>query len=123
MIVVRSIAELELPRRGTVGLVPTMGALHAGHAALFGAARADCDVVVASLFVNDAQFSDPADLAAYPGDLDADAALAAAEGVDVLFAPSRAEMYPPGFATWVEPGGVAELWRRISNWKVRRRAA
>jgi pantoate--beta-alanine ligase len=108
VIVVRSIAELELPRGGPVGLVPTMGALHAGHAALFRAARPECDLLVASVFVNEPQFSDAADLAAYPGELDADAALAAAEGVDVLFAPSSAEMYPSGFATWVEPGGAAE---------------
>jgi pantoate--beta-alanine ligase len=107
MIVVRSIGELDLPRHGVVGLVPTMGALHAGHDALFRAARADSDVLVASLFVNPAQFSDGDDLAAYPRDFDADAARAAAGGVDVLFAPSAEEMYPPGFATWVEPGGAA----------------
>jgi pantoate--beta-alanine ligase len=98
------------PRREglSVGLVPTMGALHEGHAALFRAARADCDIVVASLFVNPAQFSDPGDLAAYPRDLDRDAAYAAEHGVDVLFAPAAAELYPHGFATWVEPGGAAE---------------
>ncbi len=107
MIVVRSIAELDLPRHGVVGLVPTMGALHAGHDALFRAARPESDVLVASLFVNPAQFSEPDDLAAYPQDFDADAGRAAAHGVDVLFAPSADEMYPPGFATWVEPAGVA----------------
>jgi pantoate--beta-alanine ligase len=108
MIVARSIQELDLPRHGVVGLVPTMGALHDGHAALFRAARGACDVLVASLFVNPAQFGDSADLDTYPGDLDADAARAQAEAVDVLFAPSAAEMYPPGFATWVDPGGAAE---------------
>lgn len=108
MIVVRSIAELDLPRHGVVGLVPTMGALHAGHAALFDAARPECDVLVTSLFVNPAQFSEAADLEAYPQDLERDAAYAAERGVDVLFAPPAAEMYPPGFATWVEPAGAAE---------------
>jgi pantoate--beta-alanine ligase len=108
VIVVTSIRELDLPRHGVVGLVPTMGALHEGHAALFRAARPDCDVLVASLFVNPAQFSEPADLDAYPGDLDRDAERATSEGVDVLFAPAASDMYPPGFATWVEPAGVAE---------------
>lgn len=107
MIVVRSLGELDLPRHGAVGLVPTMGALHGGHAALFAAARPACDVLVASLFVNPAQFSDGADLGGYPRDLDADAARAEAEGVDVLLAPPADEMYPPGFATWVDPEGVA----------------
>ena len=108
MIVVRSINELDLPRHGVIGLVPTMGALHAGHTALFRAARADCDVLVASVFVNPVQFSDGNDLAAYPRDFERDAALAEAEGVDVIFAPSADEMYPTGFATWVVPGGAAE---------------
>jgi pantoate--beta-alanine ligase len=108
MIVAQSINELDLPRHGIVGLVPTLGALHAGHWALFRAARPACDVLVASLFVNPAQFSDGNDLAAYPRDFERDAAIAEAEGVDVLFAPSTEEMYPPGFATWVVPEGVAE---------------
>jgi pantoate--beta-alanine ligase len=108
MIVARSIAELNLPRHGVVGFVPTMGAMHAGHAALFAAARLECDVLVASVFVNPAQFGDPADLRAYPRDLEGDAAFAAEHGVDVVFAPSAAEMYPDGFATWIEPGGAAE---------------
>ena len=108
MKLVRTIAELDLPRHGVVGLVPTMGALHAGHTALFGAARPACDVLVASVFVNPAQFSENADLAAYPRDLDRDLALAEAQRVDVLFAPSAAELYPPGFATWVDPAGAAD---------------
>ena len=107
MRLVRTIAELELPRHGVVGLVPTMGALHAGHSALFRAARPECDVLVASLFVNPSQFSESADLAAYPRDPESDHARAEAEGVDVLFAPTAAEMYPPGFATWVDPAGAA----------------
>jgi pantoate--beta-alanine ligase len=108
MIVARSINELDLPRHGVVGLVPTMGALHAGHTALFRAARPDCDVLVASLFVNPVQFSDGGDLAAYPRDFDGDAAIAAANGVDVIFAPAAEEMYPAGFATWVVPEGAAD---------------
>ena len=108
MIVARSLGELALPRHGVVGLVPTMGALHAGHAALFDAARPECDVLVASVFVNPAQFGDAADLDAYPHTLDTDAAMAAEHGVDIVFAPSAAEMYPQGFATWVVPEGVAD---------------
>ena len=92
---------------GVMGLVPTMGGLHAGHRALFAAARPVCDVLVASLFVNPAQFSERSDLDAYPRDLAADTAIAEAAGVDLLFAPSIEEMYPPGFATWVEPDGAA----------------
>ena len=108
MNVVRSTRELDLPRHGVVGLVPTMGALHDGHRALFREARPNCDVLVASLFVNAPQFSDAADLAAYPSTYEHDRELAEAEGVDVLFAPTPVEIYPPGFATWVEPAGAAE---------------
>jgi pantoate--beta-alanine ligase len=108
VIVARSIRELDLPRHGVVGLVPTMGALHGGHAALFAAARADCDVLVASVFVNPTQFADAGDLAAYPRDLDRDVAYAESHGVDVVFAPPPDEMYPPGFATWIEPAGAAD---------------
>jgi pantoate--beta-alanine ligase len=102
MKIVRRIADLHL---GTadVGLVPTMGALHDGHRALFSAARSENDVVVASLFVNAAQFDEQSDLAAYPRDEERDAEIAGAEGVDVLFAPSADEMYPLDFATWVDP--------------------
>ena len=106
MKLLRTIAELRdalEPRRGeTIALVPTMGAFHAGHAALFRAARAESDVVVASLFVNPAQFSERADLNGYPRDETRDAAFAEAEGVDVLFVPSAEEMYPHGFQTWVD---------------------
>jgi pantoate--beta-alanine ligase len=107
MRIVREIGELDLPRHGVVGLVPTMGALHGGHTALFRAARADCDVLVASIFVNPAQFTESGDLALYPSDFERDAAIAEAEGIDVLFAPKAAEMYPAGFATWIEPAGSA----------------
>ncbi len=110
MRIVRTIAEmreaLAPSHRTVVGLVPTMGALHEGHLALFRAARPECDVLVATVFVNPAQFSESSDLAAYPRDLERDAALA--EGVDLLFAPDAVELYPPGFATWVVPEGAAE---------------
>lgn len=101
MKVVRTIAELETAP-GT-GLVPTMGALHGGHRALFRAARAESERVVASLFVNPAQFDQPADLEAYPRDEEHDLEIAEAEGVDIVFAPTPEELYPAGFATWVEP--------------------
>jgi pantoate--beta-alanine ligase len=97
---------------GEIGLVPTMGAFHDGHLALFRAARAENAVVVASLFVNPAQFEDDADLAAYPRDEARDERLAAEAGVDVLFAPSPDELYPPGFQTWVE---VEELGRGLEG--------
>jgi pantoate--beta-alanine ligase len=92
----------------TVGLVPTMGAFHDGHVALFDAARRECEVVVASLFVNPAQFGDQADLAGYPRDLGRDAAIARSSGVDFLFAPAETDIYGPGHATWVEVGGAAD---------------
>lgn len=92
---------------GRVGLVPTMGALHAGHVALFRAARAQCTTVVASVFVNPIQFGDPRDLSTYPRNEAADTAMAEAAGVDVLFVPAVEDMYPPGFATWVDVDGAA----------------
>jgi pantoate--beta-alanine ligase len=97
---------------GDVGLVPTMGAFHGGHLALFRAARDESETVVASLFVNPAQFPDEADLAAYPRDEERDAALAAEAGVDLLFAPTAGELYPPGYQTWVE---VEELSRPLEG--------
>jgi pantoate--beta-alanine ligase len=103
MKIVRSIAEVQRELAGhAVGLVPTMGALHDGHRSLFDAARAENELVVASLFVNAAQFGDSADLAAYPRDEQRDAGIADAAGVDVLFAPAAGEVYPPGFGTWVD---------------------
>src|SRR6185436_11460854 len=85
----------------SIGLVPTMGDLHEGHLSLLRAARAECDVVVISLFVNPAQFGPGEDLTEYPRDEERDARLAADAGVDILFMPPPEVMYPPGFATWV----------------------
>jgi pantoate--beta-alanine ligase len=99
-------AALADRRDGRVGLVPTMGALHDGHLALLHAAREACKTVVMSLFVNPAQFGEPTDLNGYPRDEARDLALARDAGVDLVFAPTTAEMYPPGFQTWVE---VTEL--------------
>ena len=92
-----------------VGLVPTMGALHDGHLSLIRRARADCDTVVVSLFVNPAQFRPGEDLEAYPRDEERDVALAEAEGVDVLFAPPTEEVYPPGFDTRVQVGRLTSV--------------
>ena len=92
----------------TIGLVPTMGAFHEGHLSLIHAARERCDAVVVSLFVNPTQFGPGEDLAAYPRDEARDAALAAAGGVDLLFVPPVAEVYPDGFATTVHVAGLTE---------------
>jgi pantoate--beta-alanine ligase len=93
----------------SVGFVPTMGALHDGHISLVRAARAECDLVVMSIFVNPTQFNDAGDLAAYPRDAARDAALAAEAGVDVLFVPAADEMYPAGFATTVSVAGLTDV--------------
>ena len=100
-------AALGAPSPAVVGFVPTMGALHRGHTALFDLARRECDIVVASLFVNPAQFNDPSDLAAYPRTEARDGELAGAHGVDVLFVPAAAEVYPDGHATRVAVAGPA----------------
>jgi pantoate--beta-alanine ligase len=91
----------------TIALVPTMGAFHDGHLSLMRAARSGADVVVVSLFVNPAQFGPNEDLAAYPRDFDRDRELAAAEGVDILFAPAVDEVYPDGFDARVQVGGIS----------------
>ena len=104
MRITRTVAATRAALRGAenVGLVPTMGAYHAGHLSLFRAAREECETVVASLFVNPAQFGEDGDLARYPRDEAHDAGLAEEHGVDLLFAPAVDELYPPGFETWVE---------------------
>ncbi|MGH9503073.1 MAG: pantoate--beta-alanine ligase [Terriglobales bacterium] len=91
-----------------LGLVPTMGALHEGHLSLVRAARAQCELVAASLFVNPLQFGPGEDLAKYPRDFDGDRALFEKEGVDFLFAPSVKEMYPAGAVTYVTVEGLSD---------------
>ncbi|HMP01012.1 MAG TPA: pantoate--beta-alanine ligase, partial [Gemmatales bacterium] len=113
--VVRSAAELQAAvatARGQglrIGFVPTMGALHAGHASLIDLARAQAGFVVVSIFVNPAQFGPNEDFAAYPRPLEADLEVCQQHGADLAFVPSVAEIYPPGFQTFVE---VADLERR-----------
>ncbi len=104
----RTIREVRqaLAGGGRVGLAPTMGAFHEGHLALLRAARDECDVVVVSLFVNPTQFGANEDLSRYPRDEARDRELAEAAGVDILFAPSADEMYPEGFATWIDVEGA-----------------
>ena len=113
MQIVRTIAEvrqaLEPRRSGRVGLVPTMGAFHAGHLSLFEAARRECDAVVVSLFVNPTQFGEQADLERYPRNEGHDAAIAERAGVDVLFAPAATEIYREGFDTWVEVESLSRM--------------
>ncbi|KTS00680.1 pantothenate synthetase [Microbacterium testaceum] len=110
MRIVRTIADLRAalsPHRGeTIGFVPTMGALHEGHLSLLRTARSENATVVLSIFVNPTQFGEAADLAAYPRTEEADVALAAEAGTDLVFAPSPAEMYPAGFATSVSVAGA-----------------
>ena len=97
-----------IPGRGTVGFVPTMGALHAGHRSLMTAARLRCDTLVVSIFVNPLQFNDPTDLARYPRTLVADLQMCEEEGVDVVLAPSSEEMYPRPMLTTVTVREVAD---------------
>jgi len=114
MLTVRTVAELRAAltparRAGrTIGLVPTMGALHEGHLSLISRARARCDVVAVTLFVNPAQFNERADLERYPRSERRDAELAAGAGADLMFAPAVEEIYPPGFATAVEVLGLTD---------------
>jgi pantoate--beta-alanine ligase len=108
--VVRKALQSARAGGASVGLVPTMGALHAGHISLVGAARRECDCVAVSIFVNPTQFGDVADLKAYPRNLDTDLDMCRAAGVDVVFAPSVAEMYPQGsLDTAVVPGQLSEV--------------
>ncbi len=100
--------KLRREENRTIGFVPTMGALHEGHLSLIHEARAMCDVVVVSVFVNPAQFSPAEDFDSYPRDLTRDAALLAEYNVDYVFAPPVDEIYPPGFATYVTVAGASD---------------
>ena len=113
MQILRTVAELRNWSRShrvkagsSIGLVPTMGALHAGHASLLKAARASCSHVAVSIFVNPTQFGPNEDFSRYPRTFEADCALAQSEGADVIFAPSVEELYPAGAATFVEVEGL-----------------
>ena len=113
MQIVRSSEELARARGGLAGslaLVPTMGALHAGHMALVAEAKQRADKVAASIFVNPAQFGEGEDFGRYPRREEQDARLLDAAGCDLLWIPSVADIYPPGFATKVSVGGVSERW-------------
>lgn len=98
-----------------VGLVPTMGALHAGHLKLVEEARQSCDVVIVSIFVNPTQFNDKGDLERYPRDLTSDAALLADYDVDYVFAPDVEEIYPEGSSTYVNVEGISECLEGASR--------
>jgi pantoate--beta-alanine ligase len=114
MKICRSIDEMraasrEVRREGkSLGLVPTMGALHDGHLSLVRAAKAQCDLVAASIFVNPLQFGPNEDLAKYPRTFDRDRELFMQQGVDFIFAPSVEEMYPPGAVTYVTVEGLSD---------------
>jgi len=101
----------DLRREGrSIGLVPTMGALHAGHLSLVEASQAECDVTVVSIYVNPSQFGPHEDFSRYPRTLDADRQLLAECGRPLVFVPADTEMYPPGYASWVDVGTVTEPW-------------
>jgi pantoate--beta-alanine ligase len=112
MYIAQTIAALRLARAAftsqRLGLVPTMGALHAGHRSLLRRARQECDVVAASLFVNPLQFAPTEDLARYPRTFEADCRMLEDEGVDLLFAPTPAEMYPDGNVTLIHVPGIED---------------
>jgi pantoate--beta-alanine ligase len=100
---------------GTLGLVPTMGALHDGHLSLVRRARRECDAVAVSVFVNPAQFGPSEDLRSYPRDLPRDLALLTAEGVDLVFTPAAPLIYPEDFSTWVTVERLTERWEGSSR--------
>jgi pantoate--beta-alanine ligase len=118
MDILRTVNELRAWSRAghkeekTVGLVPTMGALHAGHASLIRAARNRCDLVAVTIFVNPTQFGPNEDYARYPRTFEADCAMANAEGADIIFAPAVEELYPEGAATFVD---VETLGNRLDG--------
>lgn len=104
----RKWSRLNRAKGHLIGLVPTMGALHAGHASLIRTAAAECDRVAVSLFVNPTQFGPSEDYAQYPRSFEADCALAEDEGADVVFAPAVEEMYPAGASTFIEVEGLSD---------------
>ncbi|MDP2919298.1 MAG: pantoate--beta-alanine ligase [Dehalococcoidia bacterium] len=115
MKVVDTIAEMKKVRRalnGSVGFVPTMGFLHEAHISLVRRARVENESVIASIFVNPAQFGPKEDLASYPRDLPRDLAMLEKAGTDVVFVPKDGEMYPPGYDTWVD---VDKLTKRLEG--------
>ena len=95
-------------RGETLGLVPTMGALHEGHLSLIRRAASENSITIVSIFINPAQFDDPGDFSAYPSALHTDIDAAVSAGADVVFAPSAADMYPDGFSTYIDMSGVSE---------------
>ena len=106
----------EVHARGrSLGLVPTMGALHEGHESLIRRAKQQCDTVLVSIFVNPKQFNSRADFANYPRDLASDTEALRAHNVDAVFAPSEEDIYPPGFDTFVEAGSLAAPWEGSSR--------
>ena len=121
MHIVRTVAELRKNldaasnAHRTIGFVPTMGALHRGHAALVEKSVSECDLTVVSIFVNPLQFNNSADLDTYPNTIDADLELCARLGASLVFVPDRTEMYPGGFDTAVEPGELASLFEGASR--------
>ena len=102
-------------RGQTVGFVPTMGALHAGHASLIAAARRECDFVVVSIFVNPTQFAPHEDLAKYPRPLEADRRVCHQAGADLVFVPTVEAIYPAGFSTYVTVEGLSSILEGVAR--------